>query len=155
MTVPDSGPNRGDISSLDDDEDNDLTSGDGNHSGDGPDTDDRYTTNKPRLVGAQDELLSRDNVNGFNLTIRIPTNSVIENFITTASTAATIVTTTTTTTTSTEPSTVAQTSTTTTETPTSAAPLSPSHLFVDQGTSNILLPIILFYFNTHISHRLA
>ncbi|KAF0771781.1 basement membrane-specific heparan sulfate proteoglycan core protein-like [Aphis craccivora] len=145
MTVPDSGPNRGDISSLDDDEDNNLTSGDGNHSGDGPDTDDRYTTNKPRLVVPQDELLSRDNVNGFNLTIHIPTNSVTEDSITTTSTAATTVTTTTTTTTSTQSSTVAQTSTTTTETPTSAAPLSPSQLFVDQGTSNILLPIILFY----------
>ncbi|XP_050052982.1 basement membrane-specific heparan sulfate proteoglycan core protein-like isoform X1 [Aphis gossypii] len=135
MTVPDSGPNRGDISSLDDDEDNDLTSGDGNHSGDGPDTDDRYTTNKPRIAVPQDELLSRDNVNGFNLTIHIPTNSVTEDSITTTSTAATTVTTTTTTTTSTQPSTVAQTFTTTTETPTSAAPLSPSQLFVDQGTT--------------------
>jgi len=154
MTVSDSGPNRGDIPSNDDDEDNGLTSGDGNHSGDGPDTDDRYTTNKPRPIGLQDD--NNIMLNGFNLTITLPPDSGITGDLTTTttttttSTAATITTTTTTTTTATaatQPSTTAQPSTTT-ESPTSAPPLSPTQLFVDPVTSNT----VIFYFYTRVSH---
>lgn len=168
MTESDNGPNRGDIPSFDDDEDNELTSGDGIHSGDGPDTDDRYTTNKPQRVVPQDDtnMLPVNNVNSFNSTITNPTdswNAAGDSTTTTSTTtttvaAATTTKTTTTTTTAeataaTQPSTTAQPSTTT-ESPTSAPPLSPTQSFVDQGTSNT---VIIFYFFLHtarISYRL-
>ncbi|XP_029344965.1 basement membrane-specific heparan sulfate proteoglycan core protein isoform X9 [Acyrthosiphon pisum] len=143
MVVPDSGPNRGDIPSVDDDEDNDLTSGDGNHSGDGPDTDDHYTTNKPRPIEVEDDLVSMNNLNVVNLTITPPLDSQTtgDSNTTTSTTTSTtttpdttISTTTTTTTAATQPSTAAEPSTTT-ESPTSAPPLSPTQLSVDQGTT--------------------
>lgn len=156
MTVPGNGPNRGDIPSNDDDEDNDLTSGDGNHSGDGPDTDDHYTTNKPRLIDSQDDLLSINNLNVINLTVTPRTDSqTIGDSTTTTSTTTTTTTipdttittrtttTTTTTTAATQPSTASE-PTTTTESPTSAPPPSPTQLSVDQGTSNT----VIFYFYT-------
>ncbi|XP_060879808.1 basement membrane-specific heparan sulfate proteoglycan core protein isoform X7 [Metopolophium dirhodum] len=145
MTVPGSGPNRGDIPSNDDDEDNDLTSGDGNHSGDGPDTDDHYTTNKP--IKLQDDLLSMNNLNVINLTMtphtdsRTTGDSTTTTSTTTTTTTTTIPdttittrTTTTTTTAATRPSTASEPSTTT-ESPTSAPPPSPTQLSVDQGTT--------------------
>lgn len=163
MTESDNGPNRGDIPSFDDDEDNELTSGDGNHSGDGPDTDDRYTTNKPQRVVPQDDtnMLPVNNVNSFNSTITNPTDSwnaddtTTTTSTTTTTTVAATTTTTTTTTTekvtaATEASTTAQPSTTT-ESPTSAPPLSPTQSFVDQGTSNTVI-IIFYLYTLHVSH---
>lgn len=153
MTVPDSGPNRGDIPSMDDDEDNDLTSGDGNHSGDGPDTDDRYTTNKPRPIEFQDDVLSMNNLNFNNLTGTTSPDSRITGDSTTTTSTTTTTTTTpaatietrTTTTAATQPSTADE-PTTTTELPTSAPPL--TRLLVDQGTSNT----VIFYFYTRGAH---
>lgn len=160
MTVPDSGPNRGDIPSTDDDEDNDLTSGDGNHSGDGPDTDDLaimiVTTNKPRPIEFQDDVfpLINRSINVIHLPTALPADSQTTGDSTTTSSTTTTTTTipdttittrttTTTTTAATEPSTAAEPSTTT-KSPTSSPPLSPTQLSVDEGTSNT----VIFYFYT-------